>query len=416
MSLSSSSPGTASESFSRANGERRSLRQRSVSPQCRKSVEFWEQREEAKRDRSQERPDEAAMPEKAEIKVAGGGIMERLAALQKAGDEEWKKKVRKESQESSLIVGKLPKISVSDSSEKEEAAVVLRSKQPSARPVSLVDRLSKLNAAQNEWQKKVGEKDSEKFTVAGKMEREKKVSSVAPVERQAKVSTSAVSTPVRPVVEKFVENTGQKMTPTMTRFKGSGSVESSAKQPRLLSSPVESGESNLSPLVRLGSSRKTATKTGETVRVTVPQQDPETLDNFFVSPSSDTSRQSISTSDLDMISPTEPLLVSRRTVNKPRRNKVSKNPVKQLAARTDLREEYTEDLFLPEPEVEKNPATSSVHSHLAAEALAGLASTEDFTSVKLQKGVKVPNQNMLPYRDKMLIQVSLLHCGKPGGH
>ena len=91
------------------------------------------------------------MPEKAEIKVAGGGIMERLAALQKAGDEEWKKKVRKESQESSLIVGKLPKISVSDSSEKEEAAVVLRSKQPSARPVSLVDRLSKLNAAQNEW-------------------------------------------------------------------------------------------------------------------------------------------------------------------------------------------------------------------------------------------------------------------------
>merc|ERR1719242_2391427 len=110
------------------------------------------------------------------------------------------------------------------------------------------------------------------------------------------------------------------MTPTMTRFKGSGSVESSAKQHRLLSSPVESGESNLSPLVRLGSSRKTATKTGETVRVTVPQQDPETLDNFFVSPTSDTSkqsistsdtsRQSISTSDLDMISPTEPLLVS----------------------------------------------------------------------------------------------------------
>merc|ERR1719245_1759368 len=82
---------------------------------------------------------------------------------------------------------------------------------------------------------------------------------------------------------------------------------------------------------------------------------------------------------------------------------MSKNPVKQLAARTDLLEEYTEDLFLPEPE--KVPTSSSVHSHLAAEALAGLASTEDFTSVKLQKGVKVPNQNMLPFREKMLIQV-----------
>merc|ERR1719192_1290048 len=69
-------------------------------------------------------------------------------------------------------------------------------------------------------------------------------------------------------------------------------------------------------------------------------------------------------------------------------------------------EEYTEDLFIAVAEKTPEPVeTSSVHSHLAAEALAGLASTEDFTSVKLQKGVKVPNQNMLPYREKMLIQV-----------
>jgi len=348
------------------------------------------------------------MPEKSELKVAGGGIMERLAALQKAGDEEWKKKIRKESQDSSLIVGKLPKISVTESPEKEDP-VVLRSKQPSARPVSLVDRLSKLNAAQTEWQKKVGEKDTEKFTVAGKMEREKKISTFAE-EKPTKITPSAVSTPVKPIVEKFVENTGQKMTPTMNRFKGSGSVESSDKQTPRSSRP---GDTNLSPLVRVGSSRKPAAKKGETVTVAVPKQDPEILDSFFVSSSpsspispSSPSKPSISTSDFDMISPTEPLLVSRKTVNKPRRNKTSKNPVKQLAARTDLLEEYTEDLFLPEPEQEKTSGSgSSVHSHLAAEALAGLASTEDFTSVKLQKGVKVPNQNMLPYRDKMLIQV-----------
>jgi len=48
----------------------------------------------------------------------------------------------------------------------------------------------------------------------------------------------------------------------------------------------------------------------------------------------------------------------------------------------------------------------SAHSHLAAEALAGLASTEDFTSVQLRKDNKVsPNQNMQPHRQKMLIQV-----------
>ena len=321
------------------------------------------------------------MPEKAEIKVTGGGIMERLASLQKAGDEEWKKKVRKESQEnSSLILGKLPKISLS---EKEES-VVLRPKQNAPRPVSLVDRLSKLNAAQTEWQKKVGDKDTERFTVAGKMEREQKLRPT--LEEKPTPSTpspSTVSTPVRPAVEKFVEKSGGlRLTPRMGRFKGS----------------LESPASLTIPTHRV------------TETATEPEQDGEILDSFFLSPSSAPSSStpadepSLSTSDLDMISPTEPLLVSRKTVNKPRRNKMSRNPVKQLAARTDLLEEYTEDLFLPEPE-KAPPSSSSVHSHLAAEALAGLASTEDFTSVKLQKGVKVPNQNLLPYREKMLIQV-----------
>ena len=38
----------------------------------------------------------------------------------------------------------------------------------------------------------------------------------------------------------------------------------------------------------------------------------------------------------------------------------------------------------------------------------GLASTEDFTSVQLRRGQAVPHQNLLPYRDKMLLQVRYL--------
>jgi hypothetical protein len=37
----------------------------------------------------------------------------------------------------------------------------------------------------------------------------------------------------------------------------------------------------------------------------------------------------------------------------------------------------------------------------------GLASTEDFTSVQLRRGQAVPHQNLLPYREKMLLQVNL---------
>ena len=141
--------------------------------------------------------------------------------------------------------------------------------------------------------------------------------------------------------------------------------------------------------------------------MSVPQQDPETVDRFFTSKTAATSSVSANTGlDFDDIVVSELLQNTRRVVNKPKRNKVSKNPVKNLAARTDLMEEYTEDLFIAVAEKTPEPVeTSAVHSHLAAEALAGLASTEDFTSVKLKKGVVVPNQNMLPHREKMLIQV-----------
>merc|ERR1712106_53277 len=111
----SNSPGEGA--FQRYNGERRSLRQRSASPQCRRSVEFWENKgEDHKRGRSQERAEQVTMPEKSEIKVGGGGIMERLAALQKHGEEEWRKRIKNKSDSPELIIGKVPRREVISSS------------------------------------------------------------------------------------------------------------------------------------------------------------------------------------------------------------------------------------------------------------------------------------------------------------
>lgn len=45
------------------------------------------------------------------------------------------------------------------------------------------------------------------------------------------------------------------------------------------------------------------------------------------------------------------------------------------------------------------------NSPLAVEALAGLASKEDFTAVSLKKASSPSNGNMLPYKDLMLLQV-----------
>ena len=312
--------------------------------------------------------------------MPGGGLAERLAALKQSGEEGWKKRVKKDTDRAELIVNKVKMPEVGGNNTENEDPVRLRAPKAASRPTSLVDRLSKLNEAQNEWQKKVGEKDSEKFTVAGKMEREKFIKGP---------STPSPSTPVKnvkPSTDKFVENTGAKRTPKMTKFRGSSAQKT-----------VSSAES-ASPLVRnpSNSMNKPARPVVEKEHELVEKQQKPT-------PSESSSSNSL---DFDDIVVSEPLLNVRRNVNKPKRNKVSKNPVKNLAARTDLVED-TDDLYVPvDKQRTMEPVeTSSVHSHLAAEALAGLASTEDFTSVKLSQGRKVPNQSLLPYREKMLIQV-----------
>jgi len=351
--------------------------------------------------------------------------MERLAALQKHGEEEWRKRVKNKSDSPELIIGKVSRSGVISSSSGDEEVVTLRTPKNNVRPVSLVDRLSKLNSAQNEWQKKVGDKDTEKFTVAGKMEREKLIKNV--VNNDAKketklptVSEKTVSTPVNKVHEKYQEREGIKRTPKMVKFRGTtGGSDTPTKPSRPVSCIVESSPSVnlLSPFARSGSIRRVSTPETSAPKfepissktVSVPKQDSEMLDTFFSNEKMTTTNSSdihLNISDFDSLN-TEPLLITKKSVIKPKRTKGSKNPLKSLAARNDLPESYTEVLFgVADREFKRiNVEKASKHSHLAVEALAGLASTEDFTSVQLRKGVALPHQNMLPYREKMLIQV-----------
>ncbi|XP_055085920.1 supervillin a isoform X3 [Periophthalmus magnuspinnatus] len=120
--------------------------------------------------------------------------------------------------------------------------------------------------------------------------------------------------------------------------------------------------------------------------------------------------------DFDAIfGPQQPKLTSemvqhKRSVRPARNVQASRNPLKTLASREDLRHEYTESRLnvglleskrIKEEKMNKNSGLSEV-------ALAGLASTESFSNVNLRSvniSEHVSNNSAVPYKKLMLLQV-----------
>ncbi|CAN9506228.1 unnamed protein product [Ophioblennius macclurei] len=110
-----------------------------------------------------------------------------------------------------------------------------------------------------------------------------------------------------------------------------------------------------------------------------------------------------------------PTLVSeavqhRRAVRPARKVRASANPLRTLAARLDIRREYTEQRLdvgmLESRRIQTEKANKN--SGFSEAALAGLASTENFSSVNLRSVnvcEQVSNNSATPYRTLMLLQV-----------
>ena len=324
-----------------------------------------------------------------------------MAALKKNGEENWKKKVPKveisstppiqkpPSRKSSFIENngnngnKLPLKTPLDpfkdnnGNEDDVNEVVLRQKKSRAggKVGSLQDRLSQLQNAQNSWQAKVGEKDVEKFTVKGKM------GSNQPLNAR-KVSE------MNDKNDDLSKNRVKKV-PRLRRFHGSPPPANDKSYDEVLNE--DSNVIDVEDLVE--------------VEVLNPDQD---LDKFFSAKKTD-QNDIIDDFDLDAISAPEAsmnnLLVNK--VRKPQKvggNRRSRNPVKSLANRKDVKSNYHQTdkigvVIMDDSSGKKSAVEKNVHSHLAAEAKAALAATEDFTSVQLKKDNKVvPHAEFVPYK------------------
>ncbi|KAF3420188.1 hypothetical protein E2986_05710 [Frieseomelitta varia] len=312
-------------------------------------------------------------------------IAERLAALQRSGNTNWKRRIAPESSNSSDGV-------CSNSLNKEEVSI---------KQGVLADCLGKLESATEGWKKRIAAPDVTKFTVAGKMKVE-----------QLENLDPGPSSPLIEVTGNITDR--KKKTPRPERFRAKKGYAKDA-----ISTPASP---NKDSYIKLRGSFSEPTsddsaeelKTGKNVSpiVSVPKIDDETFTSFFTGISlekCEAESVDLNESDFDMITSQSELLVQKRNIRLKRRRFVSRNPLKTLAARTDLKSEYTEirtgiaEKVMKQLNVEKLAKNSS----LAMEALAGLASTEDFCNVMLRNVAEtnISTNRLQPYKDLMLILI-----------
>uniref|UniRef100_A0A8C9V353 Supervillin d n=1 Tax=Scleropages formosus TaxID=113540 RepID=A0A8C9V353_SCLFO len=319
-------------------------------------------------------------------------LKERLAELS-CGEEEWRSRLKKAKATEAIHVSLADRYNQLHDAEnawrKKKASTEVETK------MSLAERMRILQEKEEQWKAKGkgASNDSTQFTVAGRMAKRGWHSETPPFHTKK----SSSGTPARP--------------PEEISSRSDVKVEGDKKLDKL--------ESFLDKLHKKGSHQETSVKvTEETVKEVMTLDDEETFRLFYkpiASSALGSSSPLDAAQDLSIIKSDSPKLTStmaehRRAVRPNRKAQASRNPLRSLAARGDIRQEYTEQrlnvasLETKRIQVEK----MAKFSNLADAALAGLASKENFRKVNL-RNVKstevVTNNSAVPFSKLMLIHI-----------
>lgn len=321
-------------------------------------------------------------------------IKERLALLKKSGEEDWKNRLIRK-QEYGKATSSLH-IQETEQSLRKKRVTESRESQ-----MTIEERKHLITVREEAWKTKGrgAANDSTQFTVAGRMVKKGLASptAITPVSSPL-YSKSRGTTPVSKPLEDIEAR------PDMQ-------LESDLKLDRL-----ETFLRRLNNKVA-GMQETVLTVTGKSVKEVMKLDDDETFAKFYRSMDHNLPRSPVELEeDFDVIfDPYAPKLTSsvaehKRSVRPKRRVQASKNPLKLLAARDDLLQEYTEQrlnvAFMESKRMKVEKMASN--SNFSEVTLAGLASRENFSSISL-RSVNLMEQNSnnsaVPYKKLMLLQI-----------
>ncbi|KAK3529537.1 hypothetical protein QTP70_032053 [Hemibagrus guttatus] len=358
--------------------------------------------EDRKRTREQEQDAEDAEEISDIMSARQMSIKERLALLRKSGEDDWRNRINKKQD--------VVKVAISERhaqlweveqtfKKKRIGDEVVESQQMGQIEMSIQERKQLITAQEDAWKVKGhgASNDSTQFTVAGRM---------------VKKGLAAPMVLTKPAFTPSIKNKNAISKPQEEiEVRDDIKLESDKKLDKL-----ESFLGRLNSKVG-GLPESTLTVTEKTVKEVMTLDD-ECFDKFYrhTEELANISSKVEIDDDFDAIFGTQmPKLTSemvqhKRAVRPARNVQSSRNPLKMLAAREDIRHEYTEQRLnigvleskrITQEKMSKNSGFSAV-------ALAGLASKENFSSVSL-RSVRVSEQgshnSAMPYKATMLMQV-----------